>query len=331
MSEFEQSIGQNGPSGGEHDSRRAPASRSSHLGRALLRWFVAYVVWFLFQLLWHFPALDRITATIVLFLVRLLNPSLHHRMLDNLRLVYGRQMTPEQRRQLAERVWANESATFIEFIHGRRLSPHEVRRVTVFRGLRRLGQATAGGHGVIVLTGHFGNFEWLGMALASFGLPAAAIARANRSVAEQVVAEVRETHGLEIVYDTDWRRAISLLKQGVSVGIVADQAVRRGGIMAEFLGQQATTPLGPFILARFGNAPLIPVFITRDANGRHIIEAHPALEMPRTRDRDADFRAAAQTMNDHFSAQIHSRPEQWHWLHRRFKPPLSLHGEKGDL
>jgi KDO2-lipid IV(A) lauroyltransferase len=271
------------------------------------------------------PSADNWLAALGVGLVRFLAPGLHGRMLDHLRLVYGGELNPEQRAALAERVWHKQARNMIEFFRLARANPEELRRGVVIRGLRQIRALRARHVGVIGVTAHYGNFELLGALWSVLLGPWAVIVREKDDAGtENYVNAVRRRFGQVVVHKEDFRTAARLLRQGHAVGLAADQAAHVGGVMADFLGHPGATALGAPTLARLGQAALVCSFITRDANGRLTAEIHRPLALPDDPDQEAWLSHGAQAINDVLSAQIRCQPDEWLWLHRRWKQPLSL-------
>lgn len=259
-------------------------------------------------------------------LLRLCAPGLHSRLLDHLRLIYAAERSPEQRRELAEAVWRHLGDSLVEFARMGQLTPAELRRRTLYHGGIHLRRARArGGGGVIVLSGHVGNFEHLSAALAlRYGPWAVLVREKDTAGTEAFVDRVRRRFDQTVIHKAAWRRGVKLLRQGYTLGIAADQAALVGGVLGTFLGQRASTPLGPLVLARLTGAPVCPVYIHRDANGRQTVEVHAPLDLPPSDDVETYYRVGAQSMNDAASARIRWKPDDWLWLHRRWKTPLTL-------
>ncbi|MBI2302979.1 MAG: lysophospholipid acyltransferase family protein, partial [Armatimonadetes bacterium] len=267
------------------------------------------------------PALGWLITRIIWFL----QPKLFGRMLDHLRLVYGDRLSPAERYALAVRIVDHFGRTVTEFMRMVQTSPEEVRRRTRVLGQGALRQAERTGRGVIMVTGHYGNFEMMAANCGAYGLPILAIARSrDAELIEGFLAETRARHNITIVHKQSWREAVQRLREGGMVGLLADQAVRTGGTLATFMGHPAPTPLGPLLMARHSGSLLIPAFIVRDANDRFTVEIHKPLALPDTGDEEADLNAGAQQLNDVVGGQIFHKPEEWLWLHRRWKQPRSL-------
>lgn len=268
---------------------------------------------------------DGWLAHLVQRLVRFFSPGIGRRIEDHLRLIYGARRDHAERHELAETVAENLGLSVVEFMRLGRMSPDELRRTVRCYGRSRIERLLAAGRRVIVITAHYGNFELMGAYLTAIGLPTVYIARASDAdLTEQLVHGIRATHGVEVVHKSAWRDALRAVRGGRILGILADQAVMTGGVMADFLGRPAASAIGPVMLARQSDAVIVPVFITRDANQRMTVAIHRPFELPRTGDAEADLREGVRQINEVISRQIEHRPVEWHWMHRRWKTPTSL-------
>jgi KDO2-lipid IV(A) lauroyltransferase len=109
------------------------------------------------------------------------------------------------------------------------------------------------------------------------------------------------------------RALLASLRSGGALGMLIDQDTDVDGVFVDFFGRPAWTPVGAAELAlRFG-AAVLPTFVERLADGSHRGTIHPALELP------TDPLAATRAMTATIEAQVRRRPEQWVWLHRRWR------------
>ena len=100
------------------------------------------------------------------------------------------------------------------------------------------------------------------------------------------------------------------------VGILLDQnASRADGVFAPFFGVPASTSKGLAVLSLRTGAPVVPIFLRRTAGGRHFVEVEPAIPVPPDGD-PINYTAA---FNRGIEAAIRRAPEQWFWIHRRWK------------
>lgn len=257
--------------------------------------------------------------------VTFLQPSLRRRIDDHLRLVYYGELSLAERRALADRISHKMGWGLTEFMRmGQTTSAEIERRCRVF-GQNHLRRALAAGRGVILAAAHYGNFELMAAYCGSWDLPITVIARAkDDDLTEEFIRRTRSHHKINVIHKTAWPEAAKVLKAGGMVGILVDQAVNTGGVMIDFLGHPASAALGPLLLARQTGAMILPCFISRDANHRQTIEMHRPLEIPETGNLEADLIAAARELHGLIERQIRYQPDEWYWLHRRWKKPLKV-------
>ncbi|HSM12604.1 MAG TPA: lysophospholipid acyltransferase family protein, partial [Thermoanaerobaculia bacterium] len=109
------------------------------------------------------------------------------------------------------------------------------------------------------------------------------------------------------------RDLLRTLRSGGALGMLIDQDTRVEGVFVEFFGRPAWTPVGAAEIAQKLGAAVHPTFIERCPDGRHRARIEPALGLP------ADPVAATQAMTDRIEQQIRRVPEQWVWMHRRWR------------
>jgi KDO2-lipid IV(A) lauroyltransferase len=193
-------------------------------------------------------------------------------------------------------------------------------------GLERLRQAAGRGRGVLLLTAHYGNWELLAAAHAVTGHPLSVVARPlDSSLLDRVATRLRERGGAEVIGKRHALRSIrEALRAGRMVGILLDQnASRREGVFVPFFGEPASTSRSLALLALTSGAPVLPVFIERQAGGRHRVRVGEPIPPPATGDRRRDVLAFTEAFAAAVEARIRLAPEQWLWMHRRWKtrPP----------
>jgi KDO2-lipid IV(A) lauroyltransferase len=116
-----------------------------------------------------------------------------------------------------------------------------------------------------------------------------------------------------------YREALRVLKKGEMVAVTLDQNMRRRrGIFVNFFGEQACTTPGLAYLAAHSGAPVVPLYIIRQPDGRHVVHAQPALPPPPDRE-EATILAATQTYSNILENIIRQHPDQWLWLHNRWR------------
>ena len=177
------------------------------------------------------------------------------------------------------------------------------------------------GKGAVFATAHTGNWELMGGALALAGFPLIGVAMRQRDAAmDRFINEYRRLVGMHIIYKNDVREMFRMMKEGWIVGLLADQDTsRHDGIVLDFFGQPTNCVPGPAAMARSAGIGIVPGYITRKKDGTHKLIFHAPIDVPRTKDKRADIRVAQQAVNRVLEQHIREHPEEWFWLHDRWK------------
>ena len=116
------------------------------------------------------------------------------------------------------------------------------------------------------------------------------------------------------------RSMLLLLRQNKIVGIMGDQNMStREGIFVEFFGRPACTTVGLAFMALKTGAPLIPAFMIRMKNGKYKFVIEPAVDISNTGNFQADVKENTQRFTRIIERYVRLYPEQWFWLHQRWK------------
>jgi Kdo2-lipid IVA lauroyltransferase/acyltransferase len=244
-----------------------------------------------------------------------------HVALDNLRLVFGDTLSPAARATLARRSFEHLGITAVEccrlfFGPAERL----LRRVRG-RGTEHLGEALAQGRGIFFLTGHFGNWELLAAThgLAGFGL-SVVVRPLDNPYLDALIARARERSGLRAISKRDAVQGVrAALARGECIGILLDQDAGRAGVFVPFLGHAASTSRALAVLALKTRAPVVPVFIHRLPDGDHELVLDPEIPLVITGDLDHDIVVNTARFTAAIERHVRAHPEQWFWVHRRWK------------
>jgi KDO2-lipid IV(A) lauroyltransferase len=191
-----------------------------------------------------------------------------------------------------------------------------------FTNIERPKQMMLDGQGLLLVTGHYGNFEIMGYLLAAFGLNIYSIARPldNKYINEYLLG-VRERTGQKII---DKKGASDLMEHiassGFSLGFIADQDAGKKGIFVDFFGRQASTYKSIGLLAMTYTMPIV-IGCTRRVGDRFFFEYEcTRIIMPHEwQDKDDPLRWVTQEYTKAIEEGIRKDPSQYWWLHRRWK------------
>lgn len=207
--------------------------------------------------------------------------------------------------------------TVIEMGLGRWASDEHLASITKINGLEHLQAAVNDGRGIILLAGHFTTIEVSGRVLALNSPPFDGVYRKNRS---EFITELQRTGRERTVDNTiekrDIKRMVRSLRAGRPVWYAPDQSYnRKGAEIIEFFGVPSTQTTATSTLARLGKAVAIPFFPRRLKDGSYEMTLLPAFDNFPSDDPVADTRRYNAVLEEH----IRSCPEQYFWIHRKFK------------
>ena len=204
------------------------------------------------------------------------------------------------------------------------LDPEEVRARTEIEGLDRFLDAVERGRGVVLVTGHLGNWEIGGSALAVRGVPLDVVAqRQHNPLFDRAITWARERLGMRVIErGRAPKEGLRALRQGRVVAFVADQDARRAGVFVPFFGRLASTHRGPALLALRTGAPLFLGSALRVPGGGYRIRLEE-IAVETTGEMDDVVARWTAAFTARLEAAIREAPEQYFWFHRRWKtrPP----------
>jgi len=230
--------------------------------------------------------------------------------------------TPDRVRAVARASYDSLGRTFIETAVLPSYSREQVlglfERVDnweVFERARSLGR------GVILLTGHIGNWELGGAYIAARGVPLDAVARGMENpLFDGYLTRTRRRIGMNVVHDADAVRLVPrTLRGGHAVAFLFDQgAVGLASTWVPFFGRLAKTPRGPAVFALRLESPMVFGVAIRQPSGRFVL-SFEQVDTVRTGNREADVDAMVAAYSDTLERWVRRAPEQYFWHHRRWK------------
>jgi KDO2-lipid IV(A) lauroyltransferase len=254
-------------------------------------------------------------------------------LLENLRAAFAKEMSEAEIVRLAQAVYGHLGRSLAESF-AIRFSPAKRRA-----GLARVENkeaalaAAAKGKGVLLLTGHLGNWE-VAPLLAMEKLPEYKgkfhiLRRPIRARwIDRLVTRRFERAGIGVIPKKgSLDRILEQLQAGHVVVFVLDQhASEKDAVSVEFFGRRASTMRSLAVVALATGAPVVPAACFRDKDGCHVLRFEEALPTIEDENAGKAIEANTRAYNAELERLIRRRPEQWLWLHRRWKP----HGRRGD-
>ncbi len=239
---------------------------------------------------------------------------------EHLRIAFGEGVSASERSRIARRVFTNLGQTFMEWLHLSAMSTASLQALITCEGLEQLREALTQGHGVILVTAHFGNWELIPLYLRSLGFEGGVLARRLRYPEyESFLIDLRGKRGIPTLARGSLKDVTRLLRANQIVGMLPDQDMDSlEGMFVDFFGHPAHTPVGPAALSLMSGAPVLPCFLIRDgARFRLVIE--PPVATPATHDRIEAIAVLTQGWSRVVESYVRRYPDHWMWMHRRWK------------
>lgn len=201
------------------------------------------------------------------------------------------------------------------------------RTVDISPGWEVLDRALASGKGAIAVTGHIGNFELGGRVLAQ-RFPLLDVVKIQRNAPfDRFLQDQRLQFGIRTVpVERSGRAVLEHLRAGGLVTLLVDQDAGKTGFVTDFLGLPASTWPGAAKISIRTGCPVIPVAILRNDDLSHTLHIGEALEPRGLSDRESDIREFTGRISAAVERFIWNRPEQWFWVHRRWKGAAEARG-----
>ncbi len=243
--------------------------------------------------------------------------------LQNLSLAFGQEKSASEIRGIARRTFQNLGMTTIEFFRIPKMDAETFKERVKIEGLEEALRLLEKKKGALLLIGHFGNWELMGLMSKVIGNPIMVIAKPmkkNKWV-DQFITKIRNAGGLEVISSVKAsRKVMKALSQNRVVGILIDQRAKRSeGVWADFFGRKAPTTPSLAVLAMKTSAPVLPVFMVRNGFQKHRLLIKEPLELIHTGDIKKDVDANTQLFNHTLESMIRQYPDQWFWVHRRWE------------
>lgn len=280
-------------------------------------------VWLIVRVLGVLPRrLARAGGIALAWLFYLLHFRLRRVAMRNLQIAFP-EKSARERRRIVRKLFTGLGRHLAEFCLFPRYTRQNVSQAAVHDGMENYEVARARGKGVLFLTGHFGGWEVGSFVHSIVGHPMQMVVRElDNPYISDLVTRYRCLHGNKVLDKDDFARGLlAAMRSGETVGILMDTNMTPPqGIFVDFFGVPACTASGLARVALKTDCAVVPGFTLWDnALGKYRVQLLPALELVRTGDDEADVAANTQAFTRVIEEQARRYPEQWLWVHRRWK------------
>ena len=247
--------------------------------------------------------------------------------LGNMRLVFGETLSETEIRRLAQCFYGHLWKLVVENFTSAWISEDEMMRRVRVVGYEHLFNASKHGRGILVLTGHFGNWEFTPVAATGhFKIFRGRFHILRRLLTnkffEKILFRRFYRAGLNVIpKKKSLDRVLEALAKNDVVAFILDQYAnpQKDGVPADFLGHKAGTFKSLALIARQTGAPVIPAVCYREENGGHVMHFSAPLEWIEDADHDREILENTSLYNKVLGRMVLEHPDQWLWAHRRWK------------
>ena len=252
-------------------------------------------------------------------------PKDRKRTLKNLRFVFGKEWSDKKIRATAKAVFAMLGKNLFDAVHLNTVRAKTFYQTFTHDSLDCIAEVKRSGKGAVFITAHLGCFEMLLHYFARSGFDGVIVGRAFRNPAlDEVVRKMRSGPGIEYIDRSEPpRKIVRRLREGKMMGALIDQDTNVEGVFADFLGHPAFTPSSAVRFAMKFDMPIIISVTARAEDDKHHVFVTPPVTYAKTDNFDADLHGVIRQINEIISGYIRQFPEQWVWMHERWKtkPP----------
>ncbi|MFH0937717.1 MAG: lysophospholipid acyltransferase family protein [Planctomycetota bacterium] len=261
--------------------------------------------------------------------------SKHRRqVLWHMNLAFRNEKTSAEKKRLCYRYFEHMGLAVIEFARMKRITKENVDELVDFSALKLFDEQLARGKGLLCVPAHHGNWELCGYAVSLKGYPLKSVARPlDNPLLNEMINKHRERSGNVIIekWKVLWKLK-KLLDQGGIVTMSIDQNGGVTGLFVPFFNVLASTLTSPAELHLATGAPIIVATLTRQSDGiHHVLRVWDIIAHSRANDHATDVKTVTMRINAAVEKAIREHPEQWLWVHKRWKtrPPGEIVGPDG--
>lgn len=241
--------------------------------------------------------------------------------LHSIQICFGKEWSDEKVRQVALRGFQNMGKNLLLFLKLPRVKSKELLKKVRFVNEEYLKEGLAKGKGVILVSAHMGNWEYAGAAISARAYPVVGVAqRISNPWVDSYVSSVRQQRGIELVVRSRAATAdfVRVLSENKILILVTDQNAAQRGVSAKFFGVETSTFVGWITLARRTGAAVVPAFCAYE-NGELCIFFEKPLDISVEENSEKTYKVNAERVNGIIERYIRRFPEQWFWLHNRWR------------
>lgn len=243
--------------------------------------------------------------------------------LENLEAAFGDQYTPPQRKKLALRCYRHFGGIITEFVAMLRLGKLGLIEAVTLENVEVLDAALKEGKGVMLVSGHLGNWELMSAGVAARGYPFAMyVGQQHNPFADRFINTIRSRYGAHTIPKRGggMRGMMRALKNNHVLGLLSDQHFSRNRHFVHFFGKTVSVAPGPGALAVRSRPALLFGDSYKVGRLRYAVRFHRLPLPPQKVGEEWGLLEVSQSISDAVEAAVRRHPEQYFWMHRRWRP-----------
>lgn len=242
----------------------------------------------------------------------------------NLQIAFGHSKTKRECNEIVKAIFRDTAKNALEVAKLIYAGPGFLKERISIDGLEHLDKALSQGRGVVALSAHMGNFPVIGPRLISEGYRFNLILRNPKdNILAKTLSDIRMKIGLDSIPDKPRRmcvaKSLAALKKNSILYLQIDQNASSQDLWVDFFGWLVPTFKGPVVFSLRTGAPILPMFIIRDAANHHKLIIKPPFKLISTENKEEDIYQNTAKLTKLIEAYIKQYPTQWWWFHRRWK------------
>jgi len=240
----------------------------------------------------------------------------------NLDLAYGDTLSDEKKEKIVKATYLNLVLLLVDFIRNQGISKEDLLHKVTFKNEKVLLDALKKDQKIILVTAHYGNWELLPLSIAAKFGPLTGVGRKlDSEVMDHVLNQNRQQFDIEMLDKKGaMKTMISVLKNNRMLGLLVDQNTsKKEGVLVDFFEKPVRHTPSAAILGRRFNALIIPAFITSEDHQHYEITFYEPIITEKTENKEKDILESVQKQAKITEEVIRKKPEEWFWLHQRWK------------
>jgi KDO2-lipid IV(A) lauroyltransferase len=235
----------------------------------------------------------------------------------NLKAAFCGEKNPSELKRITKNVYRNWAQIFAEMLSMSKMDRKYVEKYLEIPHMERIEMCSKHKGGMILVSAHFGDWEMSIAAGAILGYPVFMLTRDQKMIKTYELLNIlRESKGNTVIRKgADVKNLFKVLRAGKGVGLLGDQNAGPNGILTDLFGRPASTAVGPYRMAQKCGSYILPAFIHRKKGPYQKI----ILEEPFLVAEDEDLKEPAARFNRILEKHIREFPEQWLWMHKKWK------------